>query len=184
MGSERLQSSVLWAAELHAGQWRDGDNPLPYLCHPLEVLSILRTVGGVVDDDMLCAAVLHDALEMTSATLAEIEVRFGREVSGLVLELTRREPDESSLVGLTKDEIWTLRAGMLIEDIAGMGTNAMTIKLCDRISNLREARSVKSVKKLARYQGQTMRILETIPRKTHSVLWDLLSSDTVKGESV
>lgn len=177
MGSDRLQQAVLWACQQHFGQWRDGDPPIPYVCHPLEVLGILRYTGGVEDEDMLCTAVLHDVVEETDATVPEIRRLFGNSVAKLVEELTRREPTAKETAGMSKDQVWELRAGMLLHEIAEMGTKAKTVKLCDRISNLRESRFTRKGKKLDRYVFQTWRILDTIPRTVHPGLWDVLEAE-------
>ena len=177
MGSQRLQSCVLWATELHHGQWREGKTPVPYICHPLEVLETLRYSGDVEDDDMLCAAVLHDVVEETSASVEDVKDRCGAGVAELVRELTREEPEPEQIAGLDKEQVWQLRADLLLQEIMAMSPRAKTIKLCDRISNLREARFVKSGKKLDRYVMQTRRILDVVPKKTHPPLWEILRTE-------
>ncbi len=177
MYGERLQSAVLWAAQLHSGQWRDGDVPVPYVCHPLEVLTLLRYVGGVTDEDLLLAAVLHDILEETVATREEIEAAFGMEVAQLVSELTRSEPTQSDIAGLGKDEIWELRSSRLLAEIRSMSPRAQTVKLCDRLSNLRESAYTKRGKKRKRYVAQTWKILDIVPRSTNPALWDAVKAE-------
>ncbi len=57
-----------WAASWHQGQTRmSGD---PYITHPLAVASILAELGA--DDEMLCAAMLHDTIEDTPSTFATL----------------------------------------------------------------------------------------------------------------
>lgn len=176
MGQPDLQEAVRWATEMHAGQWREGDCPLPYVCHPVEVTQTLRHVGEVTDEAMLCAAVLHDVVEETEATHKDIHARFGPRVAELVSELTRREPTPEQCQDLSKDEVWALRADMLLEDVKAMSAEAQTVKLCDRISNLREAQKTKKGKKLARYLMQSERFLDVIPRTVNRPLWDALDS--------
>lgn len=169
--------AVEWAEELHRGQWRDGDVPVPYLCHPLEVLSLVRYVGKVEDQDLLCAAVLHDVVEETSATVGDVRSRFGEKTASLVEELTRTEPGPDVTDGLTADAVWALRSAMLLSEIAGMSPEAATVKLADRISNLKEARSTKRGKKLARYADQTWRILKIVPKTVNPRLWARLKEE-------
>ncbi len=161
--------------ERHFGEFRDGAAPLPYACHPVEVAGLLRAVGGVTEVDWLCAAFMHDVLEETMTTAEELSARFGPEVAGLVVELTRREPSVDEIAGLSKAEVWELRSGILLREIREMGRAAQTVKLADRLSNVREAKRTKSPEKLARYLRQTAEILAIIPREVNPGLWDAVS---------
>ena len=173
--------AVSWAAELHRDQWRDGVEPVPYLCHPLEVLTLVRYVGRVEDPSVLCAAVLHDVVEETEATVKDVRDRFGAVTAGLVQELTRTEPTPAETEGLDADEVWALRSAMLLSEIAQMGPIAGTIKLADRISNLREARHSKRGKKLTRYVEQSKRILGIVPKSVNPWLWSELKTEAGRG---
>jgi guanosine-3',5'-bis(diphosphate) 3'-pyrophosphohydrolase len=72
------------------------------------------------------AALLHDTIEDTSVTAAELREQFGEDVAALVLEMT----DDKSLA---KAE----RKRLQIEHAPKMSARAQTIKLADKISNLR-----------------------------------------------
>jgi guanosine-3',5'-bis(diphosphate) 3'-pyrophosphohydrolase len=170
----KVQEAIRWAAKLHGGQERDGDDPLPYITHPIEVLVNLRYVGGITDEDLLVVALLHDTIEECDADPAEIEKRFGKRVASLVQELTRQEPTAKETEGLSREEIWQLRANMLLEEIGRMSPDAQKVKLADRLSNLREAIRTKWASKLVRYLGHTAQILETIPRQVNPPLWDAI----------
>lgn len=170
-----LDRAIRYAAEAHAGTEGEGEHPLPYITHPMEVLIVLRQVGAVTDEALLVAAVLHDTLEETETTEADLRRHFGDRVTALVKELTRTEPDDADREGLDKDAVWSLRSGLLMSDIAGMSAQARTIKLADRICNLRDARVLKTGRKLDRYLRQTTRILDIIPRATNPALWDDLA---------
>lgn len=159
---------------------REGEVPLPYVTHPIEVLLNLRFVGGVTDVEILCAAVLHDTVEGESLTLEQIETEFGVRVRSLVAELTRVEPSADQIVGLKKDEIWQLRAGMLIDEVSKMSADAQLIKLADRLANVREAHRTKSGRKLKRYLGQTERILQVVPRSVNKALWDAIATELIR----
>jgi GTP diphosphokinase / guanosine-3',5'-bis(diphosphate) 3'-diphosphatase len=73
-----------FSADRHRHQSRKGDDPPPYINHPLEVASMLANVGGITDVTTLVAALLHDTVEDTSATPEDLESNFGREVRLLV----------------------------------------------------------------------------------------------------
>jgi len=172
-----LQSAVEFATRAHFGSWREGDFPLPYVTHPVEVLLNLRYVGLVTDTEMLCAAVLHDTVEGESATFEQIEKQFGPRVCSLVKELTRSEPTGIEVADLTKEEIWKLRSRMLLDEIAKMSSDAKQIKLADRLSNVQDARRTKSARKLRRYLDQTEKILAIVPRETNRALWNAIEAE-------
>jgi len=166
-----LDQALQFAAQRHAGTLRDGPDPLPYLTHVVEVVNNLRFVGDVSDPILLTAAALHDLLEQEAATESEIKKHFGAAVLALVQELTRTEPGPEETAGLTKDEIWHLRAQLLKADVAEMSPAAQTIKLADRLANLQEAGRVKTSKKLRRYVNATREILDVIPKERNPALW-------------
>ncbi|MCB8933494.1 MAG: HD domain-containing protein [Fimbriimonadaceae bacterium] len=181
-GARCLESAILWAVEVHAGEVRDGPCPTPYVAHPLEVLCLVRYAGGVTNEAMLCAAVLHDVVESGKVTLEEVEARFGPRTRGLVGELTRTEPNEDAVAGLTADEIWTLRADLLAEDVAHMSPEAQAIKLADRISNLAMALATKKGAKLKRHLKQTHRLMKLIPKEANPNLRALLKARLAGAE--
>lgn len=181
-GQALVTRALRWAHSAHEGQWRDGDVPLPYLHHPLEVLHNLVVIGRVQDEEMMGVALLHDVVESSGADLGELELEFGPRIARLVQELTRTEPADEALRDLSADDRWQLRADMLLEDIRRMSPDAMAVKLADRLSNLREALTVKKGKKLARYLRQTRRILEVIPNSTNPRLWEEVNSMLRRAE--
>lgn len=172
MSNALLQAAIEMATKAHAGTWRDGDDPLPYITHPIEVMLNLRFVGGITDCEMLCAAALHDTVEADALTLDEIGEVFGARVRSLVAELTRNEPDTTTIANMSRDEIWALRSGMLLEEISKMSSDAQQVKLADRLANVRDAIRTKSGKKLKRYLRQSETILQTVPKPRNKALWE------------
>lgn len=181
VATPRLHQALLMAAQWHLGQDREGESPLPYLTHPIEVLVNLRHVGGVTDEDLLCAAALHDVVEESNADLGEIERALGGRVAALVQELTRREPGPKETAGMTKEQIWELRSSLLLGEIGAMSADAQKVKLADRLSNLREGIRTKRGKKLERYLRQTETILKIVPRNVNPGLWDAIAELAKKG---
>ncbi|MFN7172986.1 MAG: HD domain-containing protein [Fimbriimonadaceae bacterium] len=171
------------AVRAHAGQFREGVPAMPYAVHPVDVCCILRYQGNVTDETLLAAALLHDILEETDVEVEDIVGSFGTQVAELVLEVTREEPTDEQVEGMNKDQIYALRTSMLLDEIRSMSDSAKTIKLADRISNLREAMLTRKPLKLERYIRQSRQMLEVIPRELHPVLWDTLSSLTLRAES-
>ncbi|MBC8065682.1 MAG: HD domain-containing protein, partial [Chlorobia bacterium] len=131
-----LDAAIDFAVNAHRGQVRDGEFPLPYITHPLDVLANLRYAGEVTDQDMLQAALLHDVVEESGVSFEEIEKLFGARTRELIHELTRYEPTADETQGMTKDEIWELRSNTLLREISEMSPTAQAVKLADRLSNL------------------------------------------------
>ena len=79
--------AAAFAADKHRAQRRKGGD-LPYINHPLAVAHLLWEIGRVHDPVVIAAAILHDTLEDTETTPAELAEHFGAEVRDLVLEVT------------------------------------------------------------------------------------------------
>ena len=174
MATIDLDAAIEFAAKAHRGQIRDGEAPLPYITHPIDVLANLRYLGGVTDLEMLCAAILHDVVEESDVSFEDLEQRFGKRVRELVQELTRREPTSLETEGMDRDAIWELRSQWLLEEISKMSPDAQAIKLADRYSNLNESRRVKLGRKLKRYNEQTAKILKIVPKSVNPGLWQAI----------
>jgi guanosine-3',5'-bis(diphosphate) 3'-pyrophosphohydrolase len=120
-----LMRATLFAAEKHRGQRRKDANRTPYINHPIMVVNLLATVGRIVDIETLQAGMLHDTIEDTDTTAAELEEHFGHEVRSLVLEVT----DDK---GLEKQE----RKRLQVEHAPHLSPRAKCIKIADKIANL------------------------------------------------
>lgn len=120
-----LLEAVSFAAKKHTGHTRKGSTREPYINHPLEVASLLASVGGVEDFDVLIAAVLHDTIEDVGVTKEEIAERWGEKVASIVAEVT----DDKSL---EKQE----RKRLQIEHAPHLSRQAKLVKLADKISNI------------------------------------------------
>jgi GTP pyrophosphokinase len=145
---------------------------MPYATHPVEVMLALARAAEV-PEEWLAAALLHDTLELTPLTSAEIAREFGPEVARLVRELTREEPDPT---GMTKAELVEIRSELLLAGIARMSEPAMAIKLADRWVNLQEALRTRRGRRRERYLQQTEAMLELIPRPMQPALWDAIQA--------
>jgi len=173
----RLHKAVRWACKLHKDQDRDGEGALPYITHVMEVVSNLRYVGGIVDEDLLIVAALHDVIEQTGLAPEKIEKKFGRRVRMLVVELTREEPSAERTHGMRADKIWLMRSNILLGEIGRMSPAAQKVKLADRLSNIRNARATKIDGKLQRTIKQTEEILRLIPRRRNPGLWNAIRAE-------
>lgn len=122
-----ILSAAAFAAERHRDQRRKDAGASPYINHPLALAAILASEGGVTDPVVIAAALLHDTVEDTETTLAEIEARFGCEVAGIVAEVT----DDKSLPKAVRKELQVSKA-------AHKSPGAKLVKLADKIANLRD----------------------------------------------
>lgn len=122
----KLMQGLQFAACKHRTQRRK-DNETPYINHPINVATILAVEGGISDETVLIAALLHDTVEDTDATFADIETHFGEEICAIVREVT----DDKSL---GKQE----RKRLQIEHAATSSRNAKLVKLADKLDNLRD----------------------------------------------
>src|SRR6266403_690458 len=123
-----LNRAYVYAMKAHGTQTRaSGD---PYFSHPLEVAAILT--GLKLDDATIVAALLHDTIEDTEATRAEIDNVFGPEIGALVEGLTKLKRLE--LVSREAKQAENLRKLLLaISD----DVRVLLIKLADRLHNMR-----------------------------------------------
>jgi guanosine-3',5'-bis(diphosphate) 3'-pyrophosphohydrolase len=120
-----LLKALHYAADLHKDGRRKGKAGEPYVNHVIEVAELLARVGGVRDVEVLQAAILHDVVEDTAATFADVERGFGAEVRRIVEEVT----DDKSL---RKDE----RKRLQIEHAPSLSAAAKMVKIADKIANV------------------------------------------------
>src|SRR5579871_2343210 len=123
-----LNRAYVYAMKAHGEQKRrSGD---PYISHPLEVAAILTEHH--LDDATIAAALLHDTIEDTEATRAEIDSLFGRDIGRLVEGLTKLK--KLDLVSREAKQAENLRKLLLAiaEDV-----RVLLVKLADRLHNMR-----------------------------------------------
>lgn len=121
----RLLEAATFAAGKHANQRRKNSAATPYINHPLEVAEHLARVGGIEDEDILIAALLHDTIEDTQTTADEIRELFGQRVMKIVLECT----DDKNLEKLERKRLQIVNA-------PHKSSEAKCIKLADKTHNL------------------------------------------------
>jgi (p)ppGpp synthase/HD superfamily hydrolase len=120
-----LLQSLRFAADKHRDQRRKGVHASPYINHPIEVATLLAEVGGITDIDVLRAAILHDTIEDTDTTGAELEEVFGARVRGFVEEVT----DDKNLPK-------AVRKQLQIDHAPHLTAGGTAIKLADKICNV------------------------------------------------
>ncbi len=123
-----LNKAYVYAMQKHGTQQRaNGD---PYFSHPLEVAGILTDLK--LDDATIAVALLHDTIEDTDATRAEIDGMFGEDIGRLVEGLTKIS--KLDLVSKKAAQGENLRKLLLAisEDV-----RVLLVKLADRLHNMR-----------------------------------------------
>ena len=129
MDMHRIDRAFNFAKREHdlVGQVRKYSND-PYWVHCIEVKELVQTTFHT--EDMLIAALLHDTVEDTRATLAQIRAEFGQNVARLVEELTD--------ISLPTDGNRVVRKTIDRNHLAKASPEAQTIKLADLIVNGRD----------------------------------------------
>lgn len=120
----RLLRALRFAAEQHRDDRRKGPIGAPYINHPITVAEQLA-VAGVDNDDVLVAAVLHDVIEDTDATAADLRERFGERVARIVGEVS----DDKTL---SREE----RRRRTVAHIGEKSREARLVKLSDLLANV------------------------------------------------
>jgi guanosine-3',5'-bis(diphosphate) 3'-pyrophosphohydrolase len=122
-----LLKAIAFAADKHRRQRRKDADATPYINHPIAVATVLAVEGDVADEATLLGAILHDTVEDTDTTFAELAQHFGPEVADLVRALT----DDKCLV---KSE----RKRLQIEHAKESSLRAKQVRIADKICNVRD----------------------------------------------
>ncbi|ORE94318.1 RelA/SpoT family protein [Stappia sp. 22II-S9-Z10] len=155
-----LNRAYVYAMTKHGGQKRaSGD---PYFSHPLEVAAILTQMR--LDDATIATALLHDTIEDTDATRAEIDQMFGPKIGKLVEGLTKI--GRLAFVSQADKQGENLRKLLLAvaEDV-----RVLLVKLADRLHNMRTIHWV-PVHKRGRIAQETMEVYAPLAGKM-GIFW-------------
>jgi guanosine-3',5'-bis(diphosphate) 3'-pyrophosphohydrolase len=129
-----LNRAYVYAMKAHSNQRRaSGD---PYFSHPLEVAAILTDLK--LDDATIATALLHDVIEDTEATRAEIDQLFGEEIGDLVDGLTKIK--RLDLVSQKAEQAENFRKLLIA---ISTDIRVLLVKLADRLHNMRTLEHVK-----------------------------------------
>jgi guanosine-3',5'-bis(diphosphate) 3'-pyrophosphohydrolase len=122
-----LLRALDFAARKHRDQRRKDPDASPYINHPISLANCLANEGGISDNNVLVAALLHDTVEDTETTIEELQEHFGERIAGIVAEVT----DDKSL---DKAD----RKRLQIEHAPHISREAQLVKLADKICNVRD----------------------------------------------
>ena len=157
-GLPMAQAALRFARARHAGQHREIDHAA-FITHPIEVGCLLRGDGQL--DAIIAAGLLHDVLEQTATTSAELKRRFGAHVAGLVVSVS----DDSSL------DDYVSRKRELRHRVAQADPGTRAVFAADKIAKVRELALLpawllnepKNRAKLAHY-GASLKMLRRMDR--------------------
>jgi GTP pyrophosphokinase len=161
----RVEEAFVFACEHHADQRRRSGED--FIVHPVGVARICA--GMRLDTETLCAALLHDTVEDTSASIDEVREGFGETIAKIVDGVTK-------LTGITftsKDEA---QAENYRKMVVAMATDerVILIKLADRLHNMRTIEALSKQKQIEKAK-ETLEIYSPIAHRLgiHAMKWEL-----------
>ena len=165
-GCEKVERAYRFAADYHRDQRRRSGEP--YINHPVEVALILAH-DLRMDEDTICAALLHDTVEDTPATKDELVERFGQTVADLVDGVTKLTSIQVS--SMDAKQAWNLRKMFLA---MSRDIRVVIIKLADRLHNMRTLAALPPDRRLFKAR-ETMDVYAPLADRLgiSSVKWEL-----------
>ena len=162
---DEVTRAFVFACRHHADQKRQSGDE--FITHPIGVARIC--VGMSLDTPMLCAALLHDTVEDTSASLDEIGEEFGERIAELVdgvtklTEITFESRDERQAENYRKMMV------AMAKDV-----RVILIKLADRLHNMRTLSSLPKQKQISKSR-ETLEIYAPLAHRLgiHAIKWEL-----------
>jgi GTP diphosphokinase / guanosine-3',5'-bis(diphosphate) 3'-diphosphatase len=162
---ERVREAFVFACLHHADQRRKSGED--FIIHPVGVAKICA--GMRLDTETLCAALLHDTVEDTTASLQEVQDAFGEEIASLVDGVTK-------LTGLTFQSRDEAQAENYRKMMVAMASDirVILIKLADRLHNMRTLGAMPKQKQIDKAR-ETLDIYAPIAHRLgiHAIKWEL-----------
>ncbi|MDQ4041021.1 MAG: bifunctional (p)ppGpp synthetase/guanosine-3',5'-bis(diphosphate) 3'-pyrophosphohydrolase [Actinomycetota bacterium] len=162
---DEVEHAFVFACEHHADQRRKSGEE--FIVHPVGVAKICA--GMRLDTETLCAALLHDTVEDTSASLEEVQEAFGEEVATLVDGVTK-------LTGITFQSRDEAQAENYRKMMVAMASDirVILIKLADRLHNMRTLDALPKQKQIEKAK-ETLDIYGPIAHRLgiHAIKWEL-----------
>lgn len=128
--STKIEKAITLALRVHKYQKRKGDAVTPYAVHPIGVALLIARYTQ--DEDIICAAILHDVLEDTNYGSRRIRKIFGQKVFRLVKDVSDTRPNDP----------WDKRKDAYLKHLNEVSKEACLIACADKINNLRAMESV------------------------------------------
>jgi guanosine-3',5'-bis(diphosphate) 3'-pyrophosphohydrolase len=162
---DRVADAFVYACEHHADQRRRSGED--FIVHPVSVAKICA--GMRLDTATLCAALLHDTVEDTSASLEDVSAAFGEEIAGLVDGVTKL----TELTFQSRDEAQAENYRKMMVAMAN-DVRVILIKLADRLHNMRTIEAMPKEKRIEKAR-ETLDIFAPIAHRLgiHAIKWEL-----------
>jgi GTP diphosphokinase / guanosine-3',5'-bis(diphosphate) 3'-diphosphatase len=162
---DRVRDAFVFACEHHADQRRKSGED--FIVHPVGVAHICASMR--LDTETLCAALLHDTVEDTSASIEEVRARFGDEIAAIVDGVTK-------LTGITFQSRDEAQANNYRKMMVAMATDVrvILIKLADRLHNMRTIEAMPKQKQMEKAR-ETIEIYAPLAHRLgiHAIKWEL-----------
>src|SRR3954451_11251851 len=160
-----IEQAFLFACERHADQRRQSGEG--FITHPAAVAKVCA--GMRLDTATLCAALLHDTVEDTTASLVEVRDAFGEEIANLVDGVTK-------LTGITFQSRDDRQAENYRKMLVAMSSDirVILIKLADRLHNMRTINAMPKQKQQEKAK-ETLEIFAPLAHRLgiHAIKWEL-----------
>ena len=161
----RVQEAFTFACKHHAAQRRKSGED--FIVHPVGVARICASMQ--LDTETLCAALLHDTVEDTGASIEQVQERFGKEIAGIVDGVTK-------LTGITfqsHDEAQVENYRKMVMAMAD-DPRVILIKLADRLHNMRTIDALTKQKQIDKAR-ETLDIYAPLAHRLgiHAIKWEL-----------
>ena len=163
--SKQIMKAYNYAFEHHGDQKRRSGEP--YIIHPINVAYILAGVG--LDEATICAALLHDVVEDTDVTDADLRKEFGEEIADMVAGVTKL--GNMMFTSVEEQQAEDYRKMFLA---MGKDIRVIIIKLADRLHNMRTLKFLKRDRQIANAK-ETMEIYAPLANRLglYSMKWEL-----------
>ena len=160
-----IQKAYNYAVEHHGDQKRKSGEP--YIVHPVNVAYTIADLG--LDEKTICAALLHDVVEDTDATLEDIENEFGKEIAEMVDGVTKLK--QIKYASIEEHQVENYRKMFLA---MGKDIRVIIIKLADRLHNMRTLQYLRKDRQIAISQ-ETMQLYAPLANRLglYSMKWEL-----------
>jgi GTP pyrophosphokinase len=147
--ADLIERAFIFAIDRHGTQLRESGDP--FFSHPIEVAEILISLK--MDQETVIAGLLHDTVEDTNTTIAEIEENFGSGIARIVDGVTKLSQFESGPLAVKQTENFKKLLISAASDI-----RVLIIKLADRLHNMRTLRYKKREDKRKLIAKETLEV--------------------------
>ena len=160
-----IMKAYQFALEKHGDQKRKSGEP--YIIHPVQVAYTLAELG--LDDSTICAALLHDVVEDTSATYQDLVTGFGQEIASMVDGVTKLS--KLNYESVEEEQVENYRKMFLA---MGKDIRVIMIKLADRLHNMRTLKFLARERQIANAK-ETMDLYAPLANRLgiYSLKWEL-----------